>query len=356
MHIPSRREIIQTQKIKGGKIAAVLPIHYPRELLRAFNMHPIEILGPPQIKIKAGDFHFQSYTCSIVRTATSFLLDKGLDDVDLIFFPHTCDSLQGMASVWKDFIKPKQKIITLYLPRGKRKSDEDFLATELKKIYQKLADFTDLYPTDSELHEQIQIEEKIDDQLNSLYKNRDYYILSDREFYTVIRSREYLPTDDFIKLIDSLIKGKNNAHSIRLLLSGIVPEPMDLFNQINKMGAQIVADDLACCRRRLYAKINDNDPFRRMAKRLLSAPPCPTRGDLLGDRIGYLKQKIHEVNAKGLIIYDPKFCEPELFDVPMIRRKFQAIGVPVLHVEFEMSDSLSRQSLNRIEAFIEMLR
>ncbi|NOY78632.1 MAG: 2-hydroxyacyl-CoA dehydratase, partial [Calditrichaeota bacterium] len=50
-----------------------------------------------------------------------------------------------------------------------------------------------------------------------------------------------------------------------------------------------------------------------------------------------------------------KFCEPELFDVPLIRKKLEAAGIPVTYVEFEMGEPLSQQTLTRIEAFVEML-
>ena len=37
--IPCRREIIRAHKESGGRVAAVLPIHYPRALFRAFHLH-----------------------------------------------------------------------------------------------------------------------------------------------------------------------------------------------------------------------------------------------------------------------------------------------------------------------------
>ena len=52
----------------------------------------------------------------------------------------------------------------------------------------------------------------------------------------------------------------------------------------------------------------------------------------------------------------PKFCEPELFDVPAIRRTFAALGLPVLVLEGELERELSAQAVTRIEAFVEMLR
>ena len=63
-----------------------------------------------------------------------------------------------------------------------------------------------------------------------------------------------------------------------------------------------------------------------------------------------------ESGARGLLIYDPKFCEPELFDVPLLREHLAAAGYPVLHVEVELGPTVPYQVLTRIEAFVETLQ
>ncbi|MCG8616587.1 MAG: 2-hydroxyacyl-CoA dehydratase family protein, partial [Desulfobacterales bacterium] len=108
MKIPSRKAVIQNIREQGGKIAAVLPYHYPRALLRAHNIFPVEVWGPPHVDDMAGVQHFPEYTCKIAQKATHFLSGPGAGAVDCILIPHTCDSLQGMASVMADFIRPEK--------------------------------------------------------------------------------------------------------------------------------------------------------------------------------------------------------------------------------------------------------
>ena len=69
--LPSRTEVIQQIKNNGGRIAAVMPIFYPRELLRTYGFQPIEIWGPPKVKA-CGHEHFQSSVCPIVRMLHRF--------------------------------------------------------------------------------------------------------------------------------------------------------------------------------------------------------------------------------------------------------------------------------------------
>lgn|GEM_PF-2448883 len=116
--LPSRAQTIREHKERGGRAAAVLPIHYPRALFYAFDVLPVEVWGPPGIDATRGMAHIQPYVCSVARNALSFLLSDGVGDVDLIVAPHTCDSMQGLGSILIDFIQPRQPTLPIYLRRG----------------------------------------------------------------------------------------------------------------------------------------------------------------------------------------------------------------------------------------------
>jgi len=353
--LPSRREVIAEARARGRRVAAVLPYHYPRALLAAYGFHPVELWGPPHVPRDRGSRHFPAYTCDIVVRATSFLLQGGLDGVDAILVPHTCDALQGMGSVLGDFLRPRPAVLTLYLPRGQRPEDRAFLADELRRLGAALAELSGAEPDAAAWGEAFAAEASADAALASLYERRPHLAVSDREFYTAVRAREYLPAEDFTALADSLPAGHPPV-GVPLLLSGIVPEPPSLFDHLAAVGARVVADDLACGARRLYPQATDGDPYERLADRLLGSPPDPTRGSPIAERATHLRHRMEESGARGLVIYDVKFCEPELFDVPRLRAHLAEAGYPLLHVEVELGEDLSQQSLTRLEAFVETLQ
>jgi benzoyl-CoA reductase/2-hydroxyglutaryl-CoA dehydratase subunit BcrC/BadD/HgdB len=131
---------------------------------------------------------------------------------------------------------------------------------------------------------------------------------------------------------------------------------MVLFDHIRDVGARIVMDDLACCGRRIYSTGGKGNGLTRIARRLLDTPPDPTRGTPIRERANDLARKMKQTGAKGLIVYDPKFCEPELFDLPQVRARLDEDDLPVLHVEVELGSTVPQQVLTRIEAFVEMVR
>ena len=119
LKIPEGLDAIREHQQRGGNIAAVFPIHYSRALLSAFDLLPIEVWGPPGFGRGHGPAHLQPFICSIAHNALSFLLKGKLEVAGVLIVPHACDSHQGLGSILIDFVKPKQRINPLFLPRGR---------------------------------------------------------------------------------------------------------------------------------------------------------------------------------------------------------------------------------------------
>ncbi len=371
--VPRRSDAIESFKGRGGSVAAVFPIHYPRALLRAFNVLPVEVWGPPKVDTSRGAAHLQPNVCSIVRNGLSFLLSGGLDVADLVVVPHACDSLQGLGSILIDLIPTRFPVLPIYLPRGRRQSDVDFLADEFRSLHRRLESISGRAPSEERLRVCIERDEEADQVLAALHKERVRMALSDQDFYRLIRAREYLPAEEFTELGRQTLQGEK-VHSsapaespamdrssgergrIPLILSGIVPEPVELLEALEGIGGWVVADDLACCGRRLYGPGSSEEPFHRLAERLLNAPPDPTRGSPIAERAAHLEKLLETSGARGVVFCNVKFCEPELFDLPILCAELEGLGVPSLMVEVDINDPLPSGVVTRLEAFLEMIQ
>jgi benzoyl-CoA reductase/2-hydroxyglutaryl-CoA dehydratase subunit BcrC/BadD/HgdB len=91
-----------------------------------------------------------------------------------------------------------------------------------------------------------------------------------------------------------------------------------------------------------------------MAERILFGPPDPTRGNPIQARFDYLQQLVTKTEAWGIVFYDVKFCEPELFDLPDLRRLLRQAAIPSLVIEVDIGEPLSYQVRTRLESFLEM--
>jgi len=261
-----------------------------------------------------------------------------------------------LGSVLIDFVTPRQPVLPIYLPRGKRESDIAFLAAEFSALFDRLAALTEQSPSEEQLLRYITREEAADMRLSQLRQERRRLPLDDLAFYRLLRSREYLPAEVFIEVVDAAlaqVKG-TPRDGIPILLSGIVPEPMSVLAAISESGGIVVGDDMACCGRRLYPAGRSQEPFRRMAERILWGPPDPTRGNPIRERFDHLQQLVSRTQAWGVVFYDVKFCEPELFDLPDLRRQLREAAIPSLAIEVDIGEPLSYQVRTRLESFLEM--
>ena len=353
--LPRRSDVIARHRANGGHVAAVLPVHPPRALLHAHGILPVEVWGPPGQDTTSADVHLQAYTCSVVRAGLAWLQSEPGADADLLVVPHTCDSLQGLGSLLLDLLPPGRPVIPFYLPRGEGEATQRFLAAELRAVSKKLCDAFGTTPDDEAVMAAVLADVEADRRVRALLQRRGTLGASAREFLGFLRSREYLPPDEFVALADVLLARPPSTppSGPRLLLSGMLPEPAELLDRIEAAGGVIVADDLACGGRRAYPDGRATDPFERMAERLLEGPPGPTRGVSVQSRVEHLAATAEASKAQIVLFWGVKFCEPELFYLPQLRADLERRGLRTLAIETDVSDALPHQVITRVEALLE---
>ncbi len=360
MQIPSRQEIIRKLRNNNKKISLVFPIYYPSALLRAFDIHPVEILNAPDVDLSLADAHIQSYTCSLGRILLSFIKEERFQNqYDLIFIPHICDTFQQIGSLLVDFIRPSQPVINFYLPKRSDETGISFCIDELKRIAGILENVCgsklDIKRLTLELGKDIEI----NNLLKEVFEKREFLPVSDTDFYRIITSKTYLPPDDFIKILKELLASKTDSKrktGKRIFISGISAEPPEIFEIINSHNASVVFDDLAVSGRRIidFSGFSD-EPFRRQSEMMLYTMPDAEKGSPIEKRAYWIREKIKRTGATGGIFYIMKFCEPEFFDYPQLKKYLLSEGTKTFLIEYEMTGKVSKQNINRIQSFIEGL-
>ncbi len=356
-----RAAAIAAQKKLGRKTVVVLPILYPRELFTAMDVHTVELWGPPGPPRGPEAGRIQPYACAVVRNALAFLASGGADAADAVLFPHTCDSLQGLATLVPDFGGWKKPVLRFHHPKGEdRPSARAFARAELSSLACGLERLTGETLDAARLDAAIALHAEIDRIKGALLRRRACLDLDDPALYRLLRRGEFLwPEDHLAELqaAEGRIGKERRRRGVPLLITGYVPEPMAIFDHLASGGTFVVADDYAAVGRRipLGPPARGEDPIGTLAARTFAMPPCPTRAAAPARRMEYLSALFRRSGAAGVIVHVPKFCEPESFDVPAIRRLFSGIGAPLLHLEGELEADLPAQSVTRLEAFAEIV-
>jgi len=356
----TRKEYLMTQKEeKGRKLFGIFPAYYPKEILLAMNVLPVEIWDPP-LEVSHANAHLQPYICSVVKLGLELILQGKCNDIDGFLFPHTCDSIQNLASIVSDYLNLDKPCYFFYHPKAPYSpASRRYYLEELKGLVLRLE--TQLGALDfSELKQQVKKGHNVAALLKELYRLRAYGELTDSntDFYQIIRRGEYLHPDDFLPLLEEFLS-ISRGHSRKgpsVILSGIVPNPPEILKILDEMGVRVADDDLLNCGRRLLAPESRNeDPFEAMTEDYFGMPPCTTKNSSLKARADYLFKKIERSKAKAVIFYMVKFCETELFDVPHLVEELKKRGLAILLIDSEVNQGLSGQLETRVEAFGEMI-
>ena len=358
---PSRKEYLLRQKeVHGRRLIGVFPAQYPREILWAMNVLPVEIWDPP-LESGHAAAHLQPYICSIVKLGLELIIQGKGDILDGFLFPHTCDSIQNLSSIVNDYLEVGKPCYFFYHPKAPyRESSHRFYIEQVRGLAAQLED--QLGTLDySRFKRCVEKGEKVASIMRELYSLRARGELgtSNVEFYRVIRQGEFLHPDDFIPLVERLLEEKRGtpASEMSVILSGVLPNPPETLALLDELKIRVGDDDLlACSRRYLVPCSQANDPFEALADRYFRMPPCTTRNSPIRERLEDLLQKVEGSNAKGVIFCMVKFCEPELFDLPHLMEGLKKRGLPTLVLDLEPNQGLTGQLTTRIEAFGEMIR
>lgn len=354
-----RREYIVHQ---GRPSLAVLPIVYPKELLTALGVLAVELWGPPGPPRSDAAGRLQTYVCAVARNALAFLQGGGADAVSGLLVPHTCDSLQGLATLLTDLGGWRKPVLVFQHPRGgDRPSARRFAEAELRALAASLEPIAGRRLEPERLAWALRLHARIDALRAALLDGRARLPLDDAELYALLRRGEWLWPEEHLAELEGAAARLSAGHAapgIPVLVTGYVPEPAGLFSALNRAGAHVAADDYAAVGRRVCRAplAGEGDPWAALVDRSFALPPCPTRGADEGERMRHLEDLVERSGARGVLVHVQKFCEPELFDVPAIRRTFAARGIPVVVLEGELEHELSAQAETRLEAFVEMLR
>lgn len=352
-----RISYIRSKRQEGWKVFGVLPGYYPKEVLLAGGVLPVEIWDP-KVDVTVAHHHLQPTICGIAKIALSFVLNlpKGL--LEGILINHICDSLQNLGSLLKDLISTFQlPCIFFYQPKEPfRKSTFLYYKGLLKALVEDLKKIS-IEIKEGDLSYWCKEMASVYDKLALLFENLKYKscLRLNKGLGQIAKGYSYLLPQDISRGVDEYISCLDSeGNDRRLVISGIQPYQREFLELLDLAGWQIVEEDSFLLTRRIPRSFNvSKDPYEELAYRYLSLPPCPARGTELPRRVEYLTQKVKKANAKGVIFSTIKFCEPEYFDLPSIASALQGKGIRTLHIEIESPTGMETDNLTRVEAFLE---
>jgi len=347
----------------GGKAFGYFCTYFPEEVLHAAGILPMRILGDKE-NVSLADAHVQAFICSLVRTSLDAALKKKFDFLDGVVFPHTCDSIQNLADIWRRNF-PGQFTEVVVLPVWVDIPEaEDYLTEEISRFRQKMEKHLNLRISDEALKQSIETYNANRTALADLYALRrdNPSAITGQSVLDVVRASMCMRKEDHTTLVKRLLDElravpRADSNDVRIVLYGNACDHPAIVHLFEEMGAVVVDDDL-CTGSRSFLHIEPSDgvPVRRIAQRYLRRVPCPSKHSNDFDRRRYLVDMVRQSNADGVVMLLLKFCDPHAFDYPDLAKRLSESNIPHILIETEMQPASIEQVRTRLQAFVEMLK
>ncbi len=349
------------KKSTNSKVIGCFPYYCPEELVHAAGMLPIGCWGGQTTLSKSG-YYFPPFACSIMHASVEFAMNHVYEDLSGVIIPAPCDTLKQFGQDW---ITAAPNIPAAYVvyPLHKTPDGVKYLKGEFTRICEWLETLAGKRISDERIHHSIQIYNENKDAMREFIQATAEYpdIVTPHKRHIVFKSRFFMEKSQHTALVKKLValltsNPRKEWKGKKVILSGIMLEMESLLGIFNENNIAIVSDDLAQESRQIRAKASDGkDPMERLAAQWLEMSGCSLVFDTGNTRAELLIDMTNQYKADGVIFSMLKFCEPEEFDYPLIKRELEKAGVPVLSFEIEQQMQSIEQVRTRLQAFSEML-
>jgi benzoyl-CoA reductase/2-hydroxyglutaryl-CoA dehydratase subunit BcrC/BadD/HgdB len=347
----------------GGKpVIGWFCSYTPLEIMHAAGLDTYRILPEPGRTITRADGFIDRNFCPYVRTCLGEALEGKYKSLGGVVVVNSCDAMRRMHDVWRYNIGGDFNYL-LDLPRVDSPGAAVYFRESLQKLIAEIEAHFKVKITQIALSDAIKLSNTSRTLLKELYRLnvKKEFPLTAIDIRSVIRAGTTLPLDVFNGLLQRLLGEMGGyvperVESPRILITGSVMDNPRIPRLIEECGARVVGDDLCNGTRQFWDIVESvADPLTDLSRHYLGRTPCPRMKDAQ-KRFDHVMRMIDEFQVDGVIFYTMKFCDPFLFDVPVLKERLAAKALPSLSLEGDYTPGTLGRVKTRIEAFIEMLR
>ena len=136
----------------------------------------------------------------------------------------------------------------------------------------------------------------------------------------------------------------------------MISEPVEILDIFRENDIAIVGDDLSHQSRAFRALSPDSGTvLEKMAGRIAAQKGDTFLYEASKDKGDMLIDMVQETNADGIVLFMMKFCDPEEFDYPILKKQMEEASIPLLYLEVDQQMESYEQLRTRVQSFAEMI-
>ena len=366
-YIPSQNQELIEWKKQGKKAIGYFCQSFPKEIIYAGGVLPLNILGDSK-PVEEGNEFWTRYACCFSRSAVDLALKGEFNLFDGFVMTYTCDVSSYLAARWQQLPFQKERFF-YYLthPQISSPGAHELFVRELFEFRKSFENYFKVWVSDDSLRRTIALyneNRSLLREVDSLKKNR---LISSVEAAKVTFTSMLWPPEkdnEFLKSFIAEVKQKMEVlqnNRLKIFVSGAMLPNTEFFELIEEEGGVVIADDLCVGSRYSRGTIpTDQEPLNALATHYLAeeevnwqCPSMVTEGRLEG-RLKYIEDAITENDIAGVIFAVPMFCDTHCWDRIWCMDKLRGKGIPTLAIDQE-GYMKSEAVRTRIAAFLEMI-
>ncbi len=355
------KTVLKYEKEQGRPVVGVMPAYFPMELIDAAGGYAVQLWGN-NLPLGKVDGYLQTYCCSVARSVLELELVGGAEMVKAYAFTSLCDTLINLREVYKRlFPKPTLEIsIPMTQTRAARRS---YLKSVIQSVVEGLEKVTRQKIRGDALAEAARIRGRSRELQRGLYKMRRQRpgLIKNKDFYAAIKTGFFLPPIVYNEMLETLHLGLDGledrgSKGPKLVISGLVFDPMEIYGILDELGVAVVDDDFANGWRTVSKdELRVGDLVEGVTEFIFNPAPCCCIYNPDNDRHPYLVDKVKDAGADGVLFWYIKFCEPDAFDRPQLMERLREESIPSVTIDVELSMTSFDAIKTRVNAFCEIL-
>ncbi|MFT8929738.1 MAG: 2-hydroxyacyl-CoA dehydratase family protein [Sporolactobacillus sp.] len=346
-----------------GKKAIGCMYYAPEELIDAAGMIPFGVWGA-ETELSSVKSYFPSFICSILQTTLELGINGSFDQLSGMIIPANCDPLRTMGQNWKVAV-PQVEFIPLVHPiNRKTEAGRKFLMAEYRSIQKALERISGQTITPERLEHSIDMyntyRQTMRDFVRAAVDHPDLITPAIR--HKVIKAGYFTDKETYTQTVRALVEALSDVKEAtwtgsKLLVTGILMDSPEIMDVLEENHVAIVADDLAQETRQFRSNVpkEGESPMQRLVNYWSEMEGCSLLYDPQKKRGDMIIETVKNTGADGVLFLMMKFCDPEEFDYPIIKKQLEQANIPQIYVEFEQNAIDKEQIRTRIQAFNEMI-
>lgn len=348
---------------QGKQVVGCFPVYTPEELVHASGMIPMGLWGG-QTELKLAKSYLPAFACPIMQANLEFGLRGAYEGLSAVIIPALCDTFRCMTQNWRFGVDSIPMIPIVYPQNRKSPASTDYLISEYEQVLTMLSTLTGKMMSEAALSRTIAVYNAHNAAMREFAQvaNQHLDVVTPQVRHTVMKSAFFFEKGEHTAIVQGIIdelkqrpvyqhKGK------RVILCGILCEPVELLDIFTENGVAVVGDDLAQESRQYRADTPEKGGggLKRLALQWNNRYGCSLIHEEGKPRGKMLTELCGATDADGVISCMMKFCDPEEYDQPYYEADLRKAGYPCLAIEIDPLNTSYEQIRTRIQTFCEML-